>query len=121
MRPLPERHEWLECPSGLSATMPKCLQGAYRVPTECPMGQSFRSLFVRINKSVVNATLTEWFLCRKCEIKIIHEWIILIILALENNIRVIESAGHTLESKGSVGYRHKSAHLIYSFQKTYQK
>ena len=47
--------------------------------------------------------------------------IILIISALENNVRVIESAGHTLESKGSVGYRRKNAHLIYNFQKTYQK
>ena len=44
-----------------------------------------------------------------------------IYLNTENAIRLMELAKHTLESKGSVGYRCKRAYLIYIYQNNHQK
>ena len=75
---------------------------------KCPkkqVEQNFGSLFVRINKSVGNTALTEWFSFRSIE-------------TVESSIRVVELAGHILDS---VRYCHKRAHLIHIFRSTHQK
>ena len=69
--------ECLECQNTRVST--EHLQSAH-------MEQNFGSLFVRLTKSVRNATLTEWFSGRNCE------------------IQVVEFTGHILESKRIVQY-----------------
>ena len=50
MSRVPKCVEWLECPSALSTRMTECLQSAQ-------IEQNFRSLFLRINKSVRNTAI----------------------------------------------------------------
>ena len=80
------------------------------VPTKCQesaqVGQSFGYFFVRINKSVRNTALTEWFSCKNCWIIVLHKWIILLYLNTRKQY-----------PSGGVG----RAYLIYIFQNTHQK
>ena len=117
---VPQVPKYLEFPSSLSASsitvswvawVIDCLECHNApVPTKClksaQAGQSFGYFFVRINKSVRNTALTEWFSCKNCWIIVLHKWIILLYLNTRKQY-----------PSGGVG----RAYLIYIFQNTHQK
>ena len=114
---VPQVPKYLEFPSSLSASSITVSWVAWvidchnaPVPTKClksaQAGQSFGYFFVRINKSVRNTALTEWFSCKNCWIIVLHKWIILLYLNTRKQY-----------PSGGVG----RAYLIYIFQNTHQK
>ena len=114
---VPQVPKYLEFPSSLSASSIIVSWVAWvidchnaPVPTKClksaQAGQSFGYFFVRINKSVRNTALTEWFSCKNCWIIVLHKWIILLYLNTRKQC-----------PSGGVG----RAYLIYIFQNTHQK
>ena len=113
---VPQVPKYLEFPSSLSASSITVSWVAWvidchnaPVPTKClksaQAGQSFGYFFVRINKSVRNTALTEWFSCKNCWIIVLHKWIILLYLNTRKQY-----------PSGGVG----RAYLIYIFQNTHQ-
>ena len=103
----------LKCQGALSARVPWVVW----VPTEClqsvQMGQSSKSLFIPINQ------------CQKCYVNrmIFVPKLLNKNLSLMNNTSYLNirkeypNGGHILESKDSVRYNRKRAHLIYIFKR----